>query len=86
MKRTTSSEPSVSVSVIEKVSDAEGRDPTSLPLLRDAIDPEALDRLCRTGGTHTVSFEYSDSRVTVTGDGSVTVEPRTVVPGTRKRR
>jgi hypothetical protein len=83
MQRTTSPDTSVSVAVVEKVSAAEGRDPTSLPLLRDAIDPEALDRLCRRGGSATVSFEYSDSRVTISGGESITVEPLAGVSRTR---
>jgi len=77
MSQIKSSEPPVSVAVVEAVSAAEGREQMSLPLLRDAVDPEALDTLCRTGETTTVSFEYSDSRVTVDGDGSITVAART---------
>lgn len=76
MSQTTRSDPPASVAVVEAVSAAEGRDPMSLPLLRDAVDPEALDTLCRTSGRHTVSFEYSDSHVTIERDGSITVEVR----------
>lgn len=77
--------------VLEAVADAEGvppeelRPPTCDPL-HTAIDPEALDALFaeQVSGTPrmsgTVSFHYCGYRVTVTGDGTVTLEEDSARP------
>lgn len=67
---------SISVAVVKAVSAVENCDPTSLPLLRDVVDPEALDALCRSDGDHVVSFEFSDSYVTIESGESIVVKPR----------
>lgn len=60
------------------VSDAEGRDPTDLPPLHGAIDPDALDALFEgsaEGDRSEVSvvFSYCGYEVSVSGDGDVTL-------------
>lgn len=66
---------SLSVAVCLSVAEAEGVDPVELDLpLSDVIDPDALDRLFLEESGQ-VSFEYHDYEVTVSGDGSVTLDP-----------
>ncbi len=50
-------------------------DPLELPPLYDSIDADALDRLCRTNGstTVTVRFTHAGHVVQVDSDGSVTI-------------
>ncbi|AWB28368.1 HalOD1 output domain-containing protein [Halococcoides cellulosivorans] len=75
------SDEQVSTSVVRAVSAVEGRDPMTMRPLMDVLDPDALDGLFgdradgspRTGGR--LTFEYSDSRVTVEGE-YLTVERR----------
>ncbi|MDS0261462.1 hypothetical protein NDI56_18835 [Haloarcula sp. S1CR25-12] len=64
------------------MSDREDTDPTSLPPLASVIDPEALDALfAATGETTgdrrgTVSFDYSESHLTIVDGQTVVVEPQ----------
>jgi len=73
---------SMSVAVIEAVSEAEGCRPTELPKLSDVVDPDALDNLFVETGTRRperaseLSFAFSNSRVTVEGGEIITVEPK----------
>ncbi|MGQ4556051.1 HalOD1 output domain-containing protein [Halobellus sp. GM3] len=68
-----------SVAVVEVVSAATNREPTSLPPLRDAVDTDALDALCAGESAATsstaVSFTYAEHAVTVRGNGTVSIEP-----------
>lgn len=67
--------------VVDAVADVRDCDPIELPPLNDAVDPEALDELFadtvggkpRHGGR--LTFRYCDCDVTVTGAGTVVVEP-----------
>jgi hypothetical protein len=71
---------SVSQAVVQAVSTVEDCHPRSLPSLYDAINPEALNDLFRgdsgagTGQRDLVSFQFSDSVVTVGADESIRVE------------
>jgi len=71
---------SISVAVVEAVSDAEKCQPTELPRLSTVIDPDALDSLfVETGDDQparngTLSFAFSNSRVTVEDGETITVE------------
>lgn len=62
------------------VADAEGVDPWELPPLYDAVDPDALHSLIRSGkqiGDRSpleVSFRYAGYDVTVSGDGDVELD------------
>ncbi|MFP8955637.1 HalOD1 output domain-containing protein [Natrialbaceae archaeon A-CW3] len=61
-------------SVVTAVADAAGVSPLHLPPLLKVIDPDALDRIVRTGSQDlTVEFTYNSYRVRVSGDGYVTV-------------
>lgn len=70
----------LSIRVVETVANEEGVPATDLDcLLADAIDPQALDDLFsdRTGDSATtgsVRFSYCGYAVTVTANGTVTVE------------
>lgn len=68
----------VSTVVIEAIADAASVEPTKLDLtLYEAVDLDALDRLCRGGGEElVVEFSIDDYRVRVRGDRSVIVEAR----------
>lgn len=73
-------EVSPSESVIESVAAREGVDPMELDVpLYDAVDPDALDALVRTGNDEQnrppiqVSFTYHGYDVTVSSDGLVQV-------------
>lgn len=60
------------------MADAKGVEPTDLPPLYHAIDPDALDRLFAPGGPRMrgeVSFEMAGCEVVVDGDGQVTATP-----------
>jgi len=66
----------LSTTVVSAVSDAVDVPPLELPPLSDAIDADALNALFRReiGGTpDSISFTYVGCRVTVRGDGTVTV-------------
>ncbi len=64
---------STAEAVVSLVAETADRDPLDLPPLYDAVDPEALDRLCtRTSDSELrVSFEYAGYTVLVEGSGIV---------------
>ena len=64
-----------SVRVVEAIADARETDAVDLrPPLYDVIDPNALDQLCRDGGPVSIEFEYQGHAVTVSSDGTVSVD------------
>lgn len=66
---------SLCVAVVEAVADAERVDPLDLtPPLADAVDPDALDAVLRSG-TSRVSFEYHGYEITVGGADAVELRP-----------
>lgn len=73
----------VSEAVVVAVADAEDTSPLELPPLHDVVETDALDRLFAataddgSGPTIELCFYYSDSIVTVAGDGTIDVAPRT---------
>jgi hypothetical protein len=68
--------------VLTLVAEATGVDPTRLPPLNDAVDPDALDGLFapREDGSSRppgdVSFAFADADVAIRADGTVTVRRR----------
>ena len=67
------SDATASEAVVATVADRADADPTDLPPLYDAIDPDALDAIFRDGRPGRVSFEYAGYEVTVCGRDQVTV-------------
>ncbi|QZP36682.1 HalOD1 output domain-containing protein [Halobaculum magnesiiphilum] len=61
--------------VVESIAAAEGTDPADIDArLYDVVDPEAIDRIVDHGSPDlTVAFRFNGYRVTVGGDGTVTV-------------
>lgn len=63
--------------MVETIARREGADPSDLPPLYDAVDTDALDRLAGPRGAGTgdveVTFAYQGYRVTVRGDGRVSL-------------
>lgn len=71
------SDEEISNCVLEAVATLTGRDSTSLPVLNRTLDPDALNRLCRSGdGSLSVTFEYADCEVTIAGSDTVTIVDR----------
>jgi hypothetical protein len=71
-----------STAVVEAIAEHEGLDPLALETpLYEVIDTDALDSIIGSGvASHrrsdvTVQFSYNSSRVRISGDGSVEVEP-----------
>lgn len=62
-----------SEAVVATVADRADADPTDLPPLYGAIDPDALDAIFRDGRPGRVSFGYAGYEVTVCGRDQVTV-------------
>lgn len=63
-----------STAVIDTVAHAADSEPTDLPPLYGAIDPDALNDIVESGGPNiTVSFVYDDRNITVHGQGDVVV-------------
>ncbi len=63
--------------LVERVADAADSDPTALPSLFDAVDPEALDQLVASGSASLrAKFEYAGCLVEVFGDEHVRVQTR----------
>ncbi|NHN48944.1 hypothetical protein G9464_15265 [Halostella sp. JP-L12] len=60
-------------SVLQSIAADRGTDPTELPPLTRAVDPDALERLLDSPGTASVTFSYCGYEVTVTGDGGVSL-------------
>lgn len=73
---------SATESVVVAVADAEDTNPVELPPLYNVIDTDALDAMFApepgsgADSTRELCFHYSDSVVTIDGDGSVNVAPR----------
>lgn len=67
---------SVSLRVVDALSDATDTAADELDPLYNAVDPEALDRLLESGssGDVRVEFEYGGSLVEVCNDGTVAVD------------
>lgn len=67
----------IAVATVKTVATARNCDSTAMQPLFETIDPEALaDLVASTRETAVdVTFSYEDCRVTVSSDGSVTVEP-----------
>lgn len=68
------------VAVVQAMAVAEETDPTELKALYEAIDPQALDRICSEGvprrdDNRTVEFTYQGRRVTVESLGFVEIRP-----------
>ncbi|MEZ3117172.1 HalOD1 output domain-containing protein [Halobaculum sp. MBLA0147] len=66
-----------SSAVVETVAEAVGQEPETLPTLHDAVDPDGLDGLIRSGDPDldgpSVTLWYADTLVTVHSDGAVVV-------------
>lgn len=60
--------------VVHRVARAQGRDPLELPVIDDAIDPDALEKAIDEMSAGEVSFAYADQKVTITSDGEITLE------------
>lgn len=60
--------------VIQHVAETNGRDPLELPILQDAIDPDALETFIDEIQAGHVSFTYADEEITITTDGEGTIE------------
>ncbi|WP_247730693.1 HalOD1 output domain-containing protein [Halovivax limisalsi] len=72
-----SSEGSV-LSIVSRVADEAGVEPTDLPPLYDAIDPEALSRLAESAsGPLTVRFEFAGYEIRIDEAGDVELSPAT---------
>jgi len=67
-------EPSVSMTVIERVARAEETDPLALAPLYDAIDPDLLDSLSDADGFTSLEFSYHGYTVSIEeGDDGLNV-------------
>ena len=72
----------VTEAVVVAVADAEDISPIELPPLYDVVETDALNRLFdaarkdESASSLELCFYYSDSIVTVTGDGTIDVAPR----------
>ncbi|RLM62838.1 hypothetical protein DVK05_15945 [Halorubrum sp. Atlit-8R] len=63
-----------SVAIVEAVAAATNRETTDLPPLQETIEADALDALFDgQSSSVAVSFQYADTDVSVTGDGSIEV-------------
>ena len=81
MEYKVSQDEPLSYAVVQAVSAFESCKPMSLPVLFDVLDPDALDSLFAsfdegaTGRGGQLTFVFSNSLVTVTGEDTITVEP-----------
>lgn len=76
---TQSDATSVTQSVVTRLADHKECEPTALPPLFEAVDPDALERLVSTADANlTVQFRYAGRTVTVENepDGGVAVRLR----------
>lgn len=62
-----------SKTIVRAVADVDDVDPTELPPLYEAIDPDALDAVFRGRSDGSVTFDYSGYTVTVRENAEVTV-------------
>jgi len=69
-------EPSASERVVGTVADAEDADPTELPSLYEAVDPDALDSLVESTDDLCIDFECCGYEITVTGEETVEIAKR----------
>jgi len=82
MEHTRNPGTSMTVAVVEAVSSFENCETTELPPLYRVVDTDALDSLFGAGpgasGDRgcTVSFEFSDSHVTIESSERIVVEPK----------
>jgi hypothetical protein len=70
---TTETDGRLSFEVVASVAAKTGREPSEMEPLYNVVDTDALDGLFE-GANGTVRFPYEGYRVTVSADGSVTVE------------
>ena len=70
----------ICVAIVEAVSEVSGVEPCQLDTrLYDVVDPDALERIVRSGGPDVqVSFRFGAYRVSVFGDGEITVTEASV--------
>jgi hypothetical protein len=79
MERTVKTDNSVSYTLLCAVAEAEGCRPTDLPTLQDTLNVDALDAMFASKPDESprfegsLTFEYSDSLVSVRGTPSVTI-------------
>ncbi|NHN58300.1 MULTISPECIES: HalOD1 output domain-containing protein [Halorussus] len=73
---------SASEELVRAVAAVDDADPIDLPVLAEAVDPEALDRLFgrRPDGAPRdtdgrIRFEYSGHRILVASDGTIAIDP-----------
>lgn len=75
-KQNSNRETTPIIAVVSAVADAAGTDPLELPPLSNAINPEAVNDLvdCRqSSGLESISFEYAEYDVVVSGTGDIQV-------------
>lgn len=75
----------VSTNVVLSVAAIEGVEPTGLPPLATAVDPDALDDLFAGDVRGSVSISYAGYEVTIHGDGRVEIVPNADVPRRQQR-
>lgn len=67
-----------SIAIVEAIADATHRDPTALPSLHHAVDPDALDTILTQGMQQGelvhVSFSYDGVSVSAGSDGTLSIE------------
>jgi len=62
--------------VVESIAAEAGRDPTELPPLYDAIDPDVLTSFVDSASDDaSLQFQYCGNVVTVSGSGAVEIAP-----------
>ncbi|QLD90356.1 hypothetical protein HWV07_15455 [Natronomonas salina] len=64
--------------VVHRVAETQGRDPLELPVIDDAINPDALEKVINEMTAGEVSFAYAGQEVTITSDGEITLEESAV--------
>lgn len=73
---------SISTAVVRALEAVTNTPAEELPVLYDAVDPDALDALFRDRDTEAlVQFEHDGYRITVTGDREVRLEKAMAPPG-----
>jgi len=79
MERTVDADNSVSYALLCAVAEVEGCRPADLPMLQDTLDVDALDAMFASKPDDSprfegsLTFEYSDSIVSIRGTPSVTI-------------
>ncbi|MFA9518166.1 HalOD1 output domain-containing protein [Halopenitus sp. H-Gu1] len=66
----------VSERVIRNVAETTDSDPLDLPLLYDAVDPDALNAIIESMSDGEVTFTYAGHEVTVTSDGAISLDEK----------